>query len=101
LEINDKLLKVFGKIREVFDARNFDKIFPDIINEKQLLLEEVKDSIHRQVERTRTKESTSPKNTTLYFIILLEIKDLIKACINILNLYFDEHDRSKKLLKKN
>jgi phosphate/sulfate permease len=100
LEINDKLLKVFGKIREVFDARAFDKIFPDIINEKQLLLEDVKDSIHRQVERTRTKESTSPKNTTLYFIILLETKDLIKSCINILNLYFDEHDRSKKLLKK-
>jgi phosphate/sulfate permease len=98
LEINDKLVKLFGIIREVFDSRDFDQIVPDIIETKLLLLEDVKESIQKQVERTREKESTSPKNTTLYFIILIETKELILACMNILNLYYDEHDRSIKLL---
>ena len=98
LAINDKMLDLFEQIRVVFDARTFDKIVPGIIEGKLALLEEVKDSIQRQVERTRAKESTSPKNTTLYFSILIEIKDLITASMNILNLYYDEHDRSKSLL---
>jgi phosphate/sulfate permease len=98
MEINDKLVRLFGKIREIFDAREFDRIVPGIIKAKLSLLEDVEESIHKQVERTRTKESTSPKNTTLYFTLLLETKDLIRACLNILNLYFDEHDRSKTLL---
>jgi len=98
LEINDKMVKLFGIIREVFDSRDFDKIVPDIIEAKLSLLSDVKDSIQKQVERTREKETTSPKNTTLYFIILIETKDLISACMDILNLYYDEHDRSKELM---
>ena len=94
LEINEKLLSLFKKISDVFDSRNFDEIVPGIIDEKQALLEEVKESIQKQVERTRESDSTSPKNTTLYFIILLETKDLIMACINVLNLYYEEHDSS-------
>ena len=97
LEINDKMLGLFEEIRVVFDARTFDKIVPGIIEGKLALLEDVKDSIQRQVERTRARDSTSPKNTTLYFSILIEIKDLITASMNILNLYYDEHDRSKRL----
>lgn len=95
LEINDKLLVLFSRIREVFDSRSFDEIFPDIIDSKRALLEEVETSIQKQVERTRESDSTSPKNTTLYFIILLETKDLILACMNILNLYYEEHDKNK------
>jgi phosphate/sulfate permease len=95
LEINEKLLVLFDRISEVFDSRDFDKIVPDIIQSKQALLDEVRASIQKQVERTRENDSTSPKNTTLYFIILLETKDLILACMNILNLYYEEHDNSK------
>jgi len=95
LEINDKLLILFSNISDVFDSRSFDKIVPEIIDSKQTLLEEVKASIQKQVERTRESDSTSPKNTTLYFIILLETKDLILACINILNLYYEEHDKKE------
>ncbi|MGI9533165.1 anion permease [Lutimonas sp.] len=92
IDINDKLLALFKRISEVFDSRTFDRIVPDIIDSKKELLEEVKESIKKQVERTRESDSTSPKNTTLYFIILLETKDLIQACMNILNLYYEEHD---------
>lgn len=96
LAINDRLVRLFDKIREVFDSRTFDKIVPGIIEEKQALLRGVQDSIQKQVERTRTEES-SPKNTTLYFSILLETKDLIMANMNILNLYYEEHHRSLTL----
>ncbi len=96
LDINEKLGHLFGQIREVFDSRSFDKIVPGIIEEKQALLDSVTDSIQRQVERTRTEE-LSPKNATLYFSILLETKDLIKANMNILNLYYDEHKRSTNI----
>jgi len=97
IEINEKLVLLFGKIRDIFDSRSFDQIIPDLMKEKQLLLEDVKNSIQHQVERTRTIES-SPKNTTLYFSVLLETKDLIKASMNILELYYHEHDRSKALV---
>ena len=97
LDINDKLAQLFGKIREVFQARTFEVIVPGIIEEKQALLNNVQESIKKQVERTRTEES-SPKNTTLYFSILLETQDLIKANMNILNLYHDEHNRSLELM---
>lgn len=99
LDINHKLVHLFGQIREIFDSRTFNNIVPGIIEEKQALLDGVQDSIQRQVERTRTEES-SPKNTTLYFSILLETKDLIKANMNILNLYYDEHQRSKSIYKR-
>ncbi|NNE78015.1 MAG: inorganic phosphate transporter, partial [Pricia sp.] len=66
LEINESLVHLFGQIREIFDSRTFDQIMPGIIEQKQALLNSVQESIQKQVERTRTEES-SPKNTTLYF----------------------------------
>jgi len=101
VDINDKLISLFGEIREIFDARTFGVIVPSIIESKLSLLEDVENSIQRQVERTRAKETTSPKNTTLYFSILLETKDLIKACMEILNLYYDEHKRSETASEPN
>ncbi len=97
LDINAKLVHLFGKIREVFEARTFEVIVPGIIEEKQAILDKVQEAIKKQVERTRTEES-SPKNTTLYFSILLETQDLIKANMNILSLYHDEHNRSIDLM---
>ena len=98
MDINDQLVLLFSEIRNVFDSRTFHQIVPGIIEQKQSLLNSVQESIQRQVERTRTEES-SPKNTRLYFSILLETQDLIKANINILNLYFDEHNRSQELME--
>jgi phosphate/sulfate permease len=84
-EINIKLCEMFDRAKEVFDSRSFDKL-RTILEEKYLLLDDVRDYIHKQVERTRTTES-SPKNTTLYFSILLETKDLIKATLSLLEIY--------------
>ena len=51
----------------------------------------VSDKIEKQVARTRTEES-SPKNTTLYFSLLTETKDLVKSTLKLLELYYSEHD---------
>ncbi|NVK52260.1 MAG: inorganic phosphate transporter [Flavobacteriaceae bacterium] len=95
LEINNKLVNLLKEIGHIFDSRNFDKIVPEIVDEKISLLNNVEESIQLQVERTRTDES-SPKNTTLYFSILLETKDLIKSNIEILNLYYEKNEQLKK-----
>lgn len=84
-EIAEKLNHLFGKIRTIFDDRSFDKI-ASLIEEKKDLLKQVSINAQKQVERTRTTES-SPKNTTLYFSILLETEDLIKATMDLLELY--------------
>jgi len=57
------------------------------------LYDMVSQKINQQVSRTRTEES-SPKNTTLYFSLLLESKDLITAMMNLLEQYYAEHDSS-------
>ena len=83
--IDNELEVVLGEIGQVFSDRNF-KMLGRIIEEKQNTLNRVSDSIERQIKRIRTEE-TSPKNTTLYFSILLETQDLINALINLLKLY--------------
>ena len=47
------------------------------------------------MERTRTEES-SPKNTTLYFSVLIETKDLLSATMNLLEEYYTANDASVK-----
>ncbi|MFK5878818.1 MAG: inorganic phosphate transporter [Flavobacteriaceae bacterium] len=84
-KIDKELCALFTKTRAAFDLRAFDQI-SGLLEEKQALLKTVSEFAQIQVERTRTTES-SPKNTTLYFSILLETEDLIKATISLLELY--------------
>ncbi len=84
-QIDKDLNALFVKTRAAFDLRAFDQI-SNLLEEKQSLLDTVSVYGQTQVERTRTTES-SPKNTTLYFSILLETEDLIKATISLLELY--------------
>ncbi len=92
-EIDVKLNTLFTKVRAVFDERSFEEL-ASLLTEKQQLLDDVREYIQIQVERTRTTES-SPKNATLYFSILLETKDLIKATISLLELYAHEPPENK------
>ncbi|WP_234859316.1 inorganic phosphate transporter [Aquimarina aquimarini] len=86
-EIEEQLKEFFGQIKKAFNDREFDSI-DKIINEKQELFNKVNQKIDKQVARTRTEEN-SPKNTTLYFGLLLETKDLITATMNLLETYRD------------
>jgi len=91
-EVDDALEVLFNETKIAFDSHSFEQI-GSIINRKKELFDLVTDKIVRQVARTRTEES-SPKNTTLYFGLLLETKDLLTATMNLLEEYYNSHDSS-------
>lgn len=93
-ELDTRMENLFSRIQEAFESRSFEKIGA-VLNEKSEILDLVKQKIQKQVERTRTEES-SPKNTTLYFGLLLETKDLLKATMNLLEEFYAAHDSSVK-----
>ncbi len=92
--IDDELEKMLHEIEGTFNTRNFEKLI-QILSKKQHLFNHVSNSIEKQINRIRTEES-SAKNTTLYFGILLETKDLIAAIMNLLELYQEFHLNMKK-----
>ena len=89
-EINQQLDTLFARTKQAFNNRSFEEI-GEILKSKHDLNNMVSEKIDRQVERTRTEES-SPKNTTLYFSILLETRDLITATMNLLEQYYQRYD---------
>ncbi|WP_081988179.1 inorganic phosphate transporter [Psychroserpens jangbogonensis] len=91
-EIDDKLENLFEDTRVAFNSESFEQIGA-ILDERTEVYKLVKEKIKKQVARTRTEES-SPKNTTLYFSVLLETKDLIKAAMNLLEEYHNSFDSS-------
>lgn len=84
-EINQYLATVFDEIEFVFHNKQFEKI-GDILAKKDEINAIISNKIQKQVARTRTEES-SPKNTTLYFSLLLETKDLVAALMNLMEEY--------------
>jgi len=80
--------ELFVEIKSIFDTKDFAKLTP-LIQNKQHLFTLVNQKLEKQVARTRADES-SPKNTALYFSILLETKDLLTATMSLLETY-DEH----------
>lgn len=87
--IDNKLSELLSKISTVFENRTFNDL-ENILIEKQELLANVSTSIEKQVTRIR-KEESSPKNTTLYFSMLLETQDLISALMSLLQTYQEFH----------
>lgn len=91
-DLDEQLEKLFMATQSAFESRSFDEIGA-ILQEKENTFDIVKNKISKQVERTRNEES-SPKNTTLYFGLLLETKDLLTATMNLLEEYYSAHDSS-------
>jgi len=84
-KVDDRLQVLFDELMHTFNHNEFDKI-ENLLDEKQELLDHVSILIQKQIERIRTSES-SPRNTKLYFGILLETKDLIGSTMNLLQLF--------------
>ncbi|MFS4416118.1 anion permease [Maribacter sp. 2307ULW6-5] len=89
-EVDEKLQAILNNTQSAFEERSFEKIGHNLKTKEDLYLL-VQEKIKKQVQRTRTEES-SPKNTTLYFSLLLETKDLMKATMSLLELYYDQYD---------
>jgi phosphate/sulfate permease len=93
-EIDEILENLFENTRVAFNSGSFDEI-GNVIQKKNMVFNLLSEKIQAQVERTRTEES-SPKNTTLYFGVLIETKDLLTATMNLLEEYHNSHDASVK-----
>lgn len=91
-EVDERFDKLFTNVQNAFNTQSFDQISV-ILGRKAEITSLVTTKIQKQVERTRTEES-SPKNTTLYFSLLLETKDLLNATMNLLEEYDQAHDGS-------
>lgn len=94
--IDVELQKLFDTIESIFKDQSFDKL-DEVLKEKNKILNNVSELIQKQITRIRTVE-TSPKNSKLYFGLLLETNDLIKATMNLLELFqeFNIHVKNKK-----
>ena len=92
--INDELRILLNRIETDFSEKSFDDLLT-ILDEKQNIFSHVSNSIDKQIARIRTEES-SPRNSTLYFGILLETKDLISALMSLLQLYQEFYVQDKK-----
>ena len=93
-QINDSIEVLFLDAMLAFKAQSFEKI-DAIIEQKNEISAILKSNIDIQVKRTRGEES-SPKNTTLYFSLLLETKDLLNATTCLLGEYYTAYDSSVK-----
>lgn len=91
-EIDNSLETLFNETKEAFNSHSFEQI-GEILNRKKEVFDLVTEKIVKQVARTRTEES-SPKNTSLYFSLLTETKDLLTATMNLLEEYYNAHDAS-------
>ena len=85
---------LFTGIKHIFDSKNYG-LLENIIMNKEELMKKLDQKIAKQIERTRSDES-SPKNTALYFSLLLETKDLLQATMNLLEIY-DQYTNIKKV----
>ena len=76
---------VVSQVKALFEARDFDGLSA-VLEAQEALLARISDVIDAQISRTRTEES-SPRNTTLFFNLALETKDLIKALMSLVEEY--------------
>ena len=90
--LDDGFEVFFNNIINAFRTESFKEI-GIILKKKTDLINSVSDKINKQIERTRADES-SPKNTTLYFSLLIETKDLLNATMSILDEYYSSYDKS-------
>ena len=91
-QVDDAIETLFSDTKKAFDSRSFEQI-GELLRNKKVVYDLVKEKIQAQVSRTRNEES-SPKNTALYFSLLLETKDLLNATMNLLEEYHNAHDSS-------
>ncbi|HBK82210.1 MAG TPA: phosphate:sodium symporter, partial [Flavobacterium sp.] len=94
--IEIELKNLFDRLESCFGEEDFSKL-DAVLQEKNTLLDAVSLLIQKQIDRIRTTEN-SPKNSKLYFGLLLETNDLVKATMNLLELFkeFRDHANIKK-----
>ena len=86
-EIHEISKSTFQNAMETFQNNSTVEL-TSILNRKDEVMNVLDQKINAQIERTRNEE-TSPKNTVLYFNILLKTKELYSNKLNIIKLFLD------------
>lgn len=73
------------QVKALFESRDFDGLGA-VLEAQEAVLARISDVIDAQISRTRAEES-SPRNTTLFFNLGLETKDLVKALMSLVEEY--------------
>ncbi|MDM1049174.1 inorganic phosphate transporter [Sphingobacterium hotanense] len=75
----------FSKINMAYKRQDFSKM-DSLIDEREGIQEYINNLLDKQIDRIRTSES-SPKNSRLYFSILLETNELLSSTYKLLRLH--------------
>lgn len=92
--IDEQLSNLFSRLEESFHTEDFAQL-DELLKEKALLTDLTSYLIQKQISRIRTTEN-SPKNSKLYFGLLLETNDLVKATMSLLELFKEFHQYAPK-----
>ncbi len=90
-DIDKSLEELLNDIETIFNNREFEKLGA-ILNSKQRAQDDLAVKIASQITRTRAEDNDSPKNTALYFSLLLETKDLLAAIMNLIEEYYNSYN---------
>jgi phosphate/sulfate permease len=85
--VNELTNSIFEEAMEAYSNNSVAKINL-VLENREAILKQLNEKINNQIELTRNEE-TSPKNTTLYFNILLKSKDLYLNKLNIMETFLD------------
>jgi phosphate/sulfate permease len=86
--------EVYGHLVKAFQSQEFDSI-QQLITDEGKVLEKISNLLQKQIDRIRDTEN-SPKNSKLYFGILLETKNLTKTSIALLELFREYYEEAKQ-----
>lgn len=97
--VADELGNWYAEVYNMYKRRDFLKI-DQIMKQRSQLQKLINNLIDKQIDHIRTSE-TSPKNSKLYFSILLETNELISSTFKLLRLHneFEEFKSSTKKVK--
>jgi phosphate/sulfate permease len=84
-EVERALAKILVDVETAFKTQNFNKL-SECLQRKSSIITLVSAKVDAQIARTRDEEN-SPKNTTLYFNLLLESKDLARGVFSLIEEY--------------
>jgi hypothetical protein len=84
-EIQTELSSIVAGIEQAFVNKEFGDL-GKCLEQETRILNIISEKIDIQIVRTR-KDEVSPKNTTLYFNLLLETKDLVKSIMKLVDEY--------------
>ena len=94
--ISEQMQRQFQKILEILNVSMYSNSTTQLIKDVGAIKDEISEFIEKQIRDIRTTES-SPKNTKLYFSLLLETRVLTRSIINLMTLFKEFKDQYREM----